>query len=70
MALRKGVVKAFDSGTYTATVQVAGSLAVWLSGVAVARNIPQTEMVVGRQCAVLFFDQGNPSDAVLVAVYT
>jgi len=70
MALRKGVVKAFDSGTYTATVQVAGSLAVWLSGVPVARNIAQAEMVAGRQCAVLFFDEGNPSDGVLVAVYT
>ena len=70
MTLRKGVVKAFDASTYTAAVQVAGSLAVWLSGVAVARNVPQAEMVVGRQCAVLFFDEGNPSDGVLVAVYT
>jgi hypothetical protein len=64
------VVKDFDSGAYTATVQVAGSLAVWLSGLPVARNIAQAEMVAGRQCVLLFFDEGNPADGVLVAVYT
>ena len=32
MEIRKGVLKAFDSGTYKATVQVVGSLAVWLAG--------------------------------------
>jgi hypothetical protein len=70
MRLRKGELKAFDSGTYTATVQVAGSLSVWLSGVPVARNIPVAEMVAGRSCALIFFDDANPDDAVLVAVYT
>ena len=69
MVVRRGVLKGFDAGTYTATVQVAGSLSVWLAGVPVARNIPQGEMIVGRQCALLFFDDANPSDGVLVAVY-
>jgi len=68
--IRKGVVKAFDAGTYKATVQVAGSLSVWLAGVAVARNIAAGEMVAGRSCAVLFFDAANPQDAVVVAVWT
>ena len=70
MEIRKGVVKAFDAGTYRATVQVAGSLSVWLAGVAVARNIAAGEMVAGRSCAVLFFDAANPQDAVVLAVYT
>jgi hypothetical protein len=70
MSVRRGVVKAFDGGTYTATVQVAGSLAVWLTGVPVARNIAAGEMVAGRRCAVLFFDEPNPKDAVVIAVYT
>lgn len=70
MEVRKGVVKAFDAGTYKATVQVAGSLSVWLSGVAVARNIAVGEMVAGHGCAVLFFDAANPQDAVVVAVWT
>lgn len=68
--IRKGVVKSFDSGTYKATVQMAGSLAVWLDNVAVARNIPSAEMTTGRTCAVLFFDPGSPKDAVVLAVYT
>jgi hypothetical protein len=68
--IRKGEVKTFDSGSYTATVQVAGSLSVWLEGVPVARNIPAAEMVAGRACAVLFFDPSNPKDAVVLAVYT
>ena len=69
MDIRKGVLKSFDSGAYTAAVQLAGSLAVWLEDVAVARNIPSGEVVVGRTCAVLFFDPGSPRDAVVIAVY-
>ncbi len=69
MEIRKGVLKAFDSGTYKATVQVVGSLAVWLEGVPVARHIPAAEMVVGRSCALVFFDGSNPSDAVLHAIW-
>lgn len=68
--IRKGILKAFDSGTYTATVQIAGSLSVWLEGVKVSRAIPATEMVVGRTCTVIFLDESNPSDAVVVAIHT
>jgi hypothetical protein len=70
MELKRGTVQSFDQPTYTATVQIAGSLSVWLGQVAVARNIPAAEMVTGRGCAVVFFDPANPGDAVLVAVYT
>ena len=70
MRVRKGVIKGFDSGGYKATVQVAGSLSVWLEDVAVARNIPSAEVVDGRNCALIFFDETNPQDAVMVAVYT
>ena len=70
MQVRKGVIKGFDSETYKATVQVAGSLSVWLEGVPVARNIPSSEMVSGRWCALLFFDETNPQDAVVAAVYS
>jgi hypothetical protein len=68
--VRRGEIKAFDSGSYTATVQMAGSLAVWLEGVPVARNIASSEVIAGRRCAVLFFDGANPQDAVIVAVYS
>ena len=39
MDMRRGVLRAFDSGTYKASVEIAGSIAVWLTGVPVARNI-------------------------------
>lgn len=70
MTIHSGVVKAFDSGTYTATVQLSGSLAVWLGDLPVARNIPSAEMIAGRRCAVIFFDASNPQDAVVAAVFT
>ena len=70
MEIKRGVIKAFDSGTYKATVQVAGSLSVWLAEVPVARNIPSGEMVLGRNCVLIFFDETNPKDAVLIAAYT
>lgn len=70
MEVRRGIVKGFDATPYTATVQVAGSLGVWLEGVPVARNILASEMVAGRSCALIFFDPANPQDVVMVAVYT
>ena len=70
MDMKRGVIKAFNASTYTATVQLAGSLSVWLTGVPVARNIPASEVIPGRQCTVLFFDASNPQDAVVAAVYT
>ena len=70
MEVRKGVIKGFDSETYKAAVQVAGSLSVWLEGISVARNIPSAEVVEGRNCALIFFDETNPQDAVVAAVYT
>ena len=70
MRLRKGVLKSFNSSNYTATVQLAGSYKVYLEDVTVARNLPTAEMVTGRKVAVVFFDEYNPKEAVVVAVYT
>ena len=70
MRLRKGILKSFSSGDYTATVQLAGSYKAYLAGVAVARNLPAIEMTLGRKVAVIFFDENNAKDAVVIAVYT
>ncbi len=70
MSLRKAVLKSFNSGDYTATVQLVGSHKVYLEGVAVARNLPAAEMALGRKVAVIFFDEHSPKEAVVVAVYT
>ena len=58
-----------NADAYTATVQISGSLATWLDGVPVARNIAATELTAGRTCALVFFDASNPADAVVLAVY-
>ena len=70
MSLRKAVLRSFNSGNYTATIQLAGSHKIYLEGVAVARNIPAAEMALGRKVAVVFFDEHNPKEAAVVAVYT
>ncbi len=69
MKLRKAVLKSFNPGDYTATIQLSGSYKVYLEGIAVARNLPAAEMALGRKVAVIFFDEHNPKEAVVVAVY-
>ncbi len=68
--IRRGILKAWDAGTWTATIQVDGSLTTWLRSVPVSRSIATGEMVTGRKVAVAMFDPTNSSDAVVVAVYS
>ena len=70
MGLRKGVLRSFNPTEYTATVQLAGSYKVYLEDVTVARNLPSAEMTSGRKVAVVFFDEHNAKEAVIMAVYT
>ena len=70
MRLKKAELKSFNSGNYTATVRLAGGYKVFLEDVAVARNLPAAEMVTGRKLAVLFFEEHDAREAVVVAVYT
>lgn len=70
MNSRKGILKSFDSGNYTATVQLSSSYKVYLEGIVVARNIASAEMTAGRKVAVIFFDEHNAKEAIVVAVYT
>ena len=70
MRLRKAILRSFNSGNYTATVQLAGNYKVYLEDIDVARNLPEAEMTSGRKTAVLFFDEHNPKEAVVIAVYT
>jgi hypothetical protein len=70
MKLKKAELINFNSGSYIATVRMAGSYKVYLEDVAVARNLPSAEMVTGRRVAVVFFDEHSPKEAVVVAVYT
>jgi hypothetical protein len=69
MELKRAIVRSFDSGTYKATLEIAGSPSSYLTGVPVARDIASGEMTAGRSAAVLFLDASNPSDAVVLAVW-
>lgn len=64
-----GILKAWDSVNWLATVQLTGSLTLWLKQVPTSRGIPSAEMVVGRRVAALLFDPTNPADAVVTAVW-
>ena len=69
MAIKKAILRSFDAGSYTATIEIAGSGKTYLDEVPVARNLPAAEMSAGRKLAVLFFDEHNVKDAVILAVY-
>ena len=70
MSLRKAILKSFNSGDYTATIQLSGSHKVYLEDIAVSRDIAAAEMALGRKVAVIFFNEHNPKEAVVIAVYT
>ena len=69
MNIRKAILKGFNSGDYTATLQLSGSYKAYLEGIAVARNLPALEMALGRKVVVIFFEEHNPKEAVVMAVY-
>jgi hypothetical protein len=64
-----GVLKNFDSGTYKAGVQLVGSVTTYFDDINVARNIASGEMITGRH-VILAVPEGNPRDAVVIAVFT
>ena len=71
MELRRGTVRSFSAATFTADVQLDGSVPTWLTGARISRAIPSTEMLAGRSCIVAFAsDPSDPTEAVVIAVYT
>ena len=67
--MHHAILRAFDNTTYTATVQLTGSLAQWLRTVPVNRAIPAAEMTAGRKVVVFLTDPTKATDAVVLAVY-
>lgn len=63
-----GILKNFDSGTYKAGIQLAGSLTTYFDGVSVARNIPSSAMAIGNY-VILAIPGGNPKDACVIATW-
>ena len=71
MELRRGTIRRFDSTSFTADVQLDGSVPTWLTGARISRAIDAGEMVAGRSCIVAFaVDPSDPTEAVVIAIYT
>jgi len=61
-----GILKNFDSGTYKAGVQLAGSLTTYFDDISVAKNIPSSALVIGNY-VIVAIPGGNPKDACVIA---
>ena len=71
MELRRGTVRGFDSSSFTADVQLDGSVPTWLTGVRISRAIRSRDVLAGRSCIVAFApDPSDPTEAVVIAIYT
>jgi len=66
--LEVGILKNFDSGTYKAIVQLAGSVTTYFDDISVAKNIPVSSMIVGNY-VILAIPGGNPKDACVIATW-
>ena len=69
ITVERGTLLSFSAGTYTATLQLAGSLSSSIASVPVSRGIASAELVAGRRVAVAIFDAGNPVDAMVIGVH-
>ncbi|MCH7810257.1 MAG: hypothetical protein IH863_06735, partial [Chloroflexi bacterium] len=67
--LKRATIKSYDAGSHRAAVGISGSLSVWLDSIAISDSIPAAAVVAGRECAVLFHEDDNPDDAVIVSVH-
>jgi len=68
VAVLRGKLVSWDSGTYVAVVRLDGSVAQAITGVAVNRAIAAADMNAGDVCLVDLGDHGDPGDAILTAV--
>ncbi len=69
MLIKRGILQSFNPMNYTASVLLFEATSFALAGVPVANHIDGTSAVVGALCAVLFFDEHNPQDAVIIATF-
>jgi len=66
--LEIAILKNFDSGTYKAGVQLAGSLTTYFDDISVAKNISSSALVIGNY-VIVAIPGGNPKDACVIAAW-
>jgi len=69
MIIKRGIVQSFSASTYTASVLLFEATSHFLAGLPVSNTLDGTSGLVGALCAVLFFDEQNPQDAVVIATF-
>jgi hypothetical protein len=65
--LKRATIRSYDAATHRASVQPLDSLPTNIT-LPVATDIPAAEVVAGRECAVLLFDD-NPDNGVVVTIH-
>ncbi len=69
MAVVRGVVVSFDSGSWTAAVRFSPGQAA-IAGIAVAEGIDDAEIDAGDKVVVDLGPNNDYADAVVIAVYS
>jgi len=67
--IRRGILTSFDPTTYTCSVLLLEATNTYLQRVPIAYHMDGTSALVNNFCAVLFFDEQNYTDALIVAIY-
>lgn len=69
MTVYRGEIVSFDNATWTATIRLWTSLTLTLDSVPVSHTIPEEQLTANSQIVIEMFDDTNPKDAVVIAVY-
>lgn len=69
MIIKRGILQAFSPASYTASVLLLEATSYALPAVPLANQVDGTSAIPGALCAVLFFDEHNMQDAVIIATF-
>jgi len=67
--LRRGVIRSFEKDTYLADVEITGYQSTYLKAIPVAFHLREDLVTEGTACVVLFFDELDPTDGVVLALH-
>jgi hypothetical protein len=68
MTFGRGIVRGYDAATGLVTVQLVGGHSGTVNMPALT-SLSAANLVAGRRCLVVFFDDSNPSDGCVVGTY-
>jgi hypothetical protein len=67
--IKRGFIASFNPATYTCSIYLMEAQTVTLDNVPVALHVDNTSMLTGAYCAILFFDEHNLNDTVVIPAY-